>query len=289
MPNVQSPTARKIATSVAEVWHRSSNNSSTLEIPLGIVATFALHAQHRDSADHSPCALVQLDREDLIAALRATWALTWLSDPYLVEIASPLHRWLDDEISDETIRTIRVILDAAHTAGLPSLVDPRGSVPAFEVLGFLVTELRPARARQHLGEFYTPPEVADVMAALTLPELPTPGALFADPTAGTGGLLAATANRIRILGGNPRDYVWEMSDINHLSVACAAANAVIWGLGVNVLVYRADTLAPGDHRAEALATRAGVLEHHRTTLGAARLAVLLTGSAAGGSPECAAV
>ena len=33
---------------------------------------------------------------------------------------------------------------------------------------------------------------------------------------------------------------WELADINYLSVACAAANAVFWGLGDNVLVYRAD-------------------------------------------------
>jgi hypothetical protein len=65
-------------------------------------------------------------------------------------------------------------------------------------------------------------------------------------------------------------------DINHLSVACAAANAIVWGLGDHVLVYRADSLAQGDHRADAVTMRAQVLEHHRTVVRAARLAALLT-------------
>ncbi|GEM_PF-1051930 len=276
MPNAQpSITARNVATAVTAAWQRTSNNPSTLEIPLGAVATLALHTQITDPAEHSPGDLGRLGRGDLLRGLSETWARVWLDHPYLVQIASPLHRWLDVEVSDETVRAIRAVLDAAYHAGLPHLVDRRRGVPAVDVLGFLVTELRPAQARQLLGEFYTPPEVADVMAALTMPELPAPGRLFTDPTAGTGGLLAATANRIRALGGDPANYGWELADINHLSVACAAANAIFWGLGDNVLVYRADTLAPGDHRAEAVTMRSEVLEHHRTVVRAARLVALL--------------
>lgn len=277
MPNAQpSITARNVATAVTAAWQRTSNNPSTLEIPLGTVATLALHTQITDRPERTPSDLGQLARADLLRELSETWARVWLDQPYLVQIASPLHRWLDDEASDETVRAIRAVRDAANQAGLPHLVDRRHGVPAVDALGFLVTELRPASSRQHLGEFYTPPEVAELMAALTMPELPAPGRLFTDPTAGTGGLLAATANRIRALGGDPAHYGWELADINHLSVACAAANAIMWGLGGKVLVYRADTLAPGDHRAAAVTTRAQVLKHHRGVVRTARLAALLT-------------
>lgn len=289
MPNAQpSITARNVATAVTAAWQRTSNTPSKLEIPLGAAATLAFHTQITDPAEQSPGDLGRLSRADLLRGLSETWARTWLNHPYLVQVASPLHRWLDDEVSDETVRAIRAVLDAAYHAGLPHLVDRRHGVPAVDVLGFLITELRPARARQHLGEFYTPPEVADLMAALTMPELPAPGRLFADPTAGTGGLLAATANRIRGLGGDPANYGWELADINHLSVACAAANAILWGLGDNVLVYRADTLAPGDHRGDAVTMRSEVLEHHRTVVRAARLAALLTQPAASVSASAAA-
>ncbi|MDH6284301.1 N-6 DNA methylase [Prescottella agglutinans] len=269
-------TARDIAAAVTDAWRRTSNNPSTLEIPLGTVAALSLHCLVADQPAQSTRALAQLDRSDLLAVLEETWARAWFTQPYLVEIASPLRRWLDADVSDDTIRSVRAVLDAAVSAGLPRLIDPRPGTPVVDVLGYLSTELRPARARQHLGEFYTPPEVADVMATLTIPELPAPGRLFTDPTAGTGGLLAATANRIRALGGDPGDYGWEMGDINHLSVACAAANAITWGLGNHVLVYRADTLAPGDHRAEAIATRTAVIDHHQSVVRAARLAALLT-------------
>lgn len=278
MPNPRPTTiARVIAAAVAAAWQRTSNNPSTLEIPLGTVAALSLHCVIADQPEQSTRALAQLDGADLLAVLEETWAHMWLAAPYLVEIASPLRRWLDDDVSNETIRAVRAVVDAAVGAGLARLIDPRRSSPSVDVLGYLSTELRPARARQHLGEFYTPPEVADVMATLTIPELPPPGRLFTDPTAGTGGLLAATANRIRALGGDPAAYGWEMADVNHLSVACAAANAITWGLGDHVLVYRADTLAPGDHRGEAITMRAQVLGHHRDVLRAARLAAVLTG------------
>ena len=158
MLNAQpSITTRNVATAVTAAWQRTSNNPSTLEIPLGTVATLALHAQIDGRSERPACPLAQLDRADLLRALSETWARTWLDHPHLVQIASPLHRWLDDEVSDETVRAIRAVFDAAHHAGLPHLVDPRRGVPAVDALGFLVTELRPARARQHLGEFYTHP------------------------------------------------------------------------------------------------------------------------------------
>lgn len=274
--------AHEVAVAVTAAWQRTSCNPSTLEIPLGTVAALTLHGRTR----HGPgCGLAALDGAELLAALRETWARTWLVHPYPVQIASPIHGWLDADPAEETVRAVVAVTRAAYTAGLERLTDPHHGGAAVDLLGFLATELRPARARQHLGEFYTPPEVADVMAAFTLPDLPQRGRLFTDPTAGTGGLLAATANRIRQLGGDPGDYGWELADINYLSVACAAANTVIWGLGDHVLVYRADTLAPGDHRGDAVRRRAQVLEHHREVLRAARLAAILTGAISAPKPS----
>lgn len=228
--------------------------------------------------------LADLDRDALLTAFRETWGYLWLAHPYLVDAAGPLHQWLDNDVPDETVTAVRAIIAAVTRAGTP-----HDAELAVDILGFLVTDLRPAVARQRLGEFYTPPQVAEVMAAMTIPTLPPAGQRFTDPTAGTGGLLAATANRIRALGGDPADYQWEMVDLNYLSVACAAANALAWRLGDQVLVYQADTLSPVDSRGDAIAHRAGVLEHHRTVVRTAPLAAMLTHRAAGPAAETSTV
>ena len=91
-----------------------------------------------------------------------------------------------------------------------------------------------------------------------------------------------------MLGGEPADYRWELTDLNYLSVACAAANALAWQLGDQVLVYRADTLSPVDSRGAAVEHRAGVLEHHSTVVRVARLAAMLMHPAAAETSTVAA-
>ena len=107
------------------------------------------------------------------------------------------------------------------------------------------------------------------MARLVNAELPDPGQAIHEPTAGSGGLIRAAAQNIRRLGGDLAQYTWAMGDIDSLAIACAATNAIVWGLGDNVLAYRADALAEPGATKRAIETRQAVLDHHRAILRAA--------------------
>ncbi|MGB3676018.1 MAG: N-6 DNA methylase, partial [Candidatus Nanopelagicales bacterium] len=133
----------------------------------------------------------------------------------------------------------------------------------------VLTHMRSIGARKGLGEFHTPADVAELMAGLLHTELPEPGQAIHEPAAGSGGLVLAAAQNIRHLGGDPARYTWVMGDIDALAISCAATNALIWGLGDNVLAYRADALAEPDAPRRAVETRRAVLDHHRRVIGAA--------------------
>lgn len=261
------PTTRRsisIAESVSGAWHRS-HCSDQLDIAVGTVAALAINPL-KETIGHGSLAarFRQLDNAGTADALREIWGRRWLSDPYLVQVALPLHGWLEEDPSDETLRAVRGVIDAALRAGLLDLVghvDPARR-SSEDVLGTILTHMRSVGARKGLGEYHTPPDVADLIAQLANERLPEPGQSIAEPCAGSGGLIRAAAQNIRRLGGDPADYQWVMGDIDSLAVACAASNAIIWGLGRRVLVYRADALAEPDAPMRAAATRTAVLEHH---------------------------
>jgi hypothetical protein len=141
-----------------------------------------------------------------------------------------------------------------------------------DVLGPVVTAFRPRGAYTALGQIHTPHDAADALARLTfMPEVPPPGASFDDPAAGTGGLLRPAAQLLREAGRDPADYLWSMGDIDALSAACCATNAMIWGLGPHVLVFHGNSLAQGDGPRLAAERRASVLDHHAQLVDAARL------------------
>lgn len=236
-----------------------------------------------DRADGASVAALweKLSDEDLVSKMRRIWAMRWLEQPYLVETAGILHRWLEDELNPRTLAAVRRVVVTVLRAGL---LDVTGSEdPARrcddDVLGVVLTLMRAAGARAALGELHTPPDVAELIACIAGPknatsELPPRGETIADPAAGTGGLIRAAAESIRRLGGDPAEYGWFLCDINPLAAACSAANAITWGLGIDVLVHCGDTLAEGDGYSAAAEARARVLEHYRAVVRTAQLAAL---------------
>ncbi|GDY49387.1 hypothetical protein SVIO_000100 [Streptomyces violaceusniger] len=58
------------------------------------------------------------------------------------------------------------------------------------------------------------------MARLTLEDEPRPEQWFDDPAAGTGGLLRATAQRLRETGRDPGDFGWALNDVDPIASAC---------------------------------------------------------------------
>ena len=95
---------------------------------------------------------------------------------------------------------------------------------------------------------------------------------IAEPAAGTGGMVRAAAQHIRGAGMDPAEFVWVVNDISALVVAALAVNCHVWGLGPNVVIGAADSLAEPDWPARAWETQCGAvarrdeLMHHATIL-----------------------
>ncbi|MCZ4610378.1 N-6 DNA methylase [Streptomyces sp. Lzd4kr] len=268
-----SPTylALDVAETVARVWHRARVDSR-LEVPVGVVAVLSLLRQADDGpdvADH----LMTFSPEELLDFYRRVWGLLWISRPELVAWAYPLRGWVEEEEqSPKRLAAVHAVTHAALNTGLMELTghpDPALRSDA-DVLGFLVTELRSRGAREALGQVHTPPEMCDLMVRMTLsPEDIPEGAWLSEPTAGTGGIFRAAAQYLRESGRNPRAYVWAMNDLDPISAACCAVNAVVWDLGRSVLVSCTDTLHEGDGTERAIAERAAIIARRNELVGQA--------------------
>jgi hypothetical protein len=222
--------AHRIAEAVDQAWHTAAASDRT-EIPLSIVAALALRTP--DDADERAWVATQLtdtDDDGLLGFLRATWQLFARLRPDLFpRVASLAASWFTDPAPDrDLLRAVRRVVEAALRAGLHELLDAaRYDVDLF---GPLLSELRTRGARAARGQYYTPPDVADLLARLG-GALPQPGELMFEPTVGTGGLLRAAAQSIRDAGGDPRTIRWVALDLDELALAALAVNVIIWDLG----------------------------------------------------------
>ncbi|MGW2987337.1 N-6 DNA methylase [Streptomyces goshikiensis] len=282
--------AHDIAEAVQVAWH-GAQGGSRIEIPAGVVAALALWPLRGPDAPLTAHWWLDLNDEDFLAALRECWARWWIQRPDLIDRATPLHRWLEDERPERTrMKAVRAVAHAALTRGMLHLTsaapDFGGSCDA-DVLGAVVTVMRSHGAREALAEIHTPPELSELMARMLITDQPlTPGMKFDDPASGTGGLYRAAAQRMRELGLNPHDFGWAMTDIDPVAAAGAAVNAIIWDLGPHVLVACADTLTEGDPyvRAstewrESHARRDRMVEEARFLARIRRMDAILTGAA----------
>ncbi len=257
-------TAIELAEKIAATWY-AHNTSDSIAIPLGVTAALALLRQEhirdrRDVARH----VLGLDAAGLLKFLREVWAHAWMFDPYLVGCAGELGTWLDSDPSAKVLKAVHAVTQAAIQGGLLGLTgDPDPTWRSeHDVLGTLLTVLRSHGARNALAEYHTPPELANLMARMTLLEIPEPGGSFDDPAAGTGGLMRAVALTLRLQGADPSDYTWSMGDIDPLAAACCAINAMVWSLGRNVLIFCGDSLATGNGPALAAQQRREVLDNY---------------------------
>jgi hypothetical protein len=138
----------------------------------------------------------------------------------------------------DALRAAKTVADAVLRADLIGLT---GTYRRDEVdlLGMVLTLLRPPVALQSRGQFYTPTDVADAMVGI----LGVPADdVIADEAAGTGGLLRAVAQRMRDAGRDPQQAAWVASDVDGLAISVLAVNVVLWRLGGRVLLGVGDTL-----------------------------------------------
>ncbi|MEU3783371.1 hypothetical protein [Streptomyces sp900129855] len=84
-------------------------------------------------------------------------------------------------------------------------------------------------------------------------------------------MLRSVAQHLRERGLNPHDYTWIGNDIDRLSTACAAVNAILWDLGPKSVIWCGDSLATYDAGlTQALAERTAVIEHRNNVVEQAR-------------------
>lgn len=261
--------ANEIAENVMGAWF-SHHGGSRMDIPLGSVAALCFFREPL-VADW----LLPLKPEQLPQLFKEIWGVQWFSRPDLIEVARPLHDWLEEEQDTYQLRSVQAVVHAAVNTGLMDITaetDPYLRSQA-DVLSPLLTHLRHKSDKKWRGEYHTPPCVTDLLAHMLVDSDIKPGASFREPAIGSGGMFRSVAQRLRELNLNPHDFRWFGNDIDHLSTACAAVNAILWDLGPQTAIWRADTLADHDNAlvTKALAERKAVIEHRNRIVEEARM------------------
>ncbi|MFF2228669.1 N-6 DNA methylase [Streptomyces globisporus] len=257
------PTSRRdgaaFGEAVADAWY--SCGSDRLDIPLGVVAALALHPAKSPNAAHAS-GLANLiaaqPAHTLVKNYARIYAATWLARPDLMDVATTILRWTEEDLSEDEMRGVSAATQAALRFGvLQHTGDSNPSGRAnIDLLSWTITHLRHHSSRKGLGEYHTPPDVTALMAPLLLDHSatsPEPGHVFNEPTAGTGGMFRSIAQDLRGRGLDPHAYGWVMQELNPTAAACAAVNAVIWDLGPEAVVVVGDILSEGNLGQEALA------------------------------------
>jgi tRNA G10 N-methylase Trm11 len=147
---------------------------------------------------------------------------------------------LFDDVDANTARQVHAVARAALQAGQVELTgtEQRHNV---DLLGTVLTALRPPSDLRARGQYYTPPDVAALIAAMSGVEAGT----ITDPMMGTGGLFRAVAATMREQGRDPRTKRWIGCDIDDVAVACAAVNSMSWRLGEDIIFHAGNTFAEG--------------------------------------------
>ncbi|MCY0931163.1 N-6 DNA methylase [Streptomyces sp. H27-H1] len=268
---------------VTDAWNRA-HGGTHIEVPIGIVAALALIQVKDPSGPDLKTQILAQSDSALIRMYREIWWGHWRARPDLIERARILHEWLNDEGEPDTHRmyAVRMATQAALRAGI---LDLTGHADPYmrsrtDVLSHVMMLLRSHGAQQGLGEYHTPPPVAEAVASVSLGVMwdsadttggPRPGQHIHDPAGGSGGLLRAAAQILRDRGHDPADFQWSMVDVDNIAAACGAVNAIVWQLGIHVTVACDNSLsnprAVEDAQAQALA----VIKHRDEIFGKAQI------------------
>ncbi len=226
--------ADKLAQVVADTWY-GRHGSGDLEVPLSTVAALALLTPPDTERDGVALDWLNCTLDQFADWIRGLWAWFIVTRPDLFNRAWPLIEvWHGAQpIEDDTLRAAKAVADAVLRADVLGLT---GTYRREEVdlLGVVLTVLRPPPALRARGQFYTPAGVAELMAQMV--GIPAEGTVIGDPAAGTGGMLRAAAAAMRESGRDPESAVWVASDVDAMAIACLAINVVLWRLGSAVLL-----------------------------------------------------
>ncbi|GAB3890093.1 N-6 DNA methylase [Kibdelosporangium lantanae] len=187
--------AHAIAEAVAAAWHRTYG-AGRLDVPLCVVATVAAAPLRDVRGADTAGMMLTWTVEEFFAYSKTVWKTVVRRRPETVSLLYPLMAWIFQEPSVELRRQAHEVAMAAVRAEEVDLVGGRDRC-AVDVLGAVLTVLRPPSAATERGLFYTPPDIADLMVRLS--DVEHIG-LVEDPAMGTGGMFRAAAVAMREAG-----------------------------------------------------------------------------------------
>ncbi|MBT2390716.1 N-6 DNA methylase [Streptomyces sp. ISL-1] len=241
--------ARKIAENAIDAWYQNHGGNS-IDVPIGTIAAIALLRQPEDVGNGLADWILQRQPHELPQLFKEIYLGHWIKRPDLINRAIRLHDWAWNPNPDtQQIRAVHAVTHRAINQGLLDLTghdDPHMRAEA-DVLSPLLTGLRHKSDKKWRGEYHTPACVTDLLANMLVDkDFGGPNKSIWEPAVGSGTMFRSTAQRLRDLGLNPHNYRWYGNDIDALSAACAAVNAIIWDLGPQCLIGCADSLALED-------------------------------------------
>jgi len=256
--------ALRIAETATEAWYSAHDNGDPA-IPLSVLGALALINPPQGARHSVGAELIKLGADEFADSIRRIWTVFVRTRPDLLNPVYPLlEPWFDHDrpMSPENLRAAKHVADRVLGIDLLGLTGTENRYDV-DLLGLVLTLLRPKSALQGRGQYYTPSDVADILSRLSGPALmadltsddTSAGSEIHDPACGTGGLLRATAESLRRRGANPADYEWYGNDVDALAIAGFAVNAVLWGLGYKVVLGVADSLTEPDWTRQAMRMR----------------------------------
>jgi hypothetical protein len=252
-------------------------------VPLGAVAALTLLQPGERSPDQLADHLAAAPDEEIADLLSRVWCFFTILRPELAMRCGPFGEWLNEEPRDRSnVSGAAAVVRAAAKAGVFEVTLRREA--EVDVLGHVHQELASQRSKQGKGQFYTPTEVAEMMARISVSGV-KPGQSICDPTAGTGGLLRAAAHAIKQQGGSPHDVWWYACDIDPVAVAALAVNFHVWDLGPRVLIGCANALTEADWQVRARKEQLEAIEANDRRFQMARLFVAAQSLLRGDGPD----
>lgn len=115
-----------------------------------------------------------------------------------------------------------------------------------DILGPLYMELEIASREQ--GQFFTPPELSDLMAAMTFSDQlavleEKPFITVSEPACGAGGMILSLVKVMIAQGHNPAERMWvQCVDVNRLAALMCYIQLSLWNVPAEIIVGNSLTL-----------------------------------------------
>ncbi|GAA3762396.1 hypothetical protein HDA32_005821 [Spinactinospora alkalitolerans] len=230
--------ARRIAAAVTDRWVHCYG-PSRLEVPMSVVASISLLHAEQPTAYAAPPLLYLLSEVgpgDFRRERWTQWNRATTIWPTLHHHWVPFFEWMEPGSDRNLLTGAQAVAAGCIDAGLSGFLGDPFRRRNVDLLGVVLHRLRremftgmpdPIRAGLHRDDEHN---VARIQ----------PGCTLTIQGAGTGTRLMHIAARLRRRDIDPAGIRWQAREIDDLAAACLAVNAVLWGLGRDVLIGTAE-------------------------------------------------